>query len=156
MRISWRERASLSCCSGKQSGRLGSIGRRAATARNNFAHRPASPLASFRRLSAAAIYFLYTRFYSHCTLSLSVFLLFFFIIVLVVINSPQLPSFNMFSALRPSSRVGLRAVRWNSTTSSSVPPLLATLRSDLKVAMRAKDKSRYAGNGDLLLQLRPV
>jgi len=47
----------------------------------------------------------------------------------------------MFNAIRFSSRLGLRAVRWNST-SSSVPPLMVTLRSDLKNAMRAKDTPR--------------
>jgi hypothetical protein len=47
----------------------------------------------------------------------------------------------MFKAIRFSSRVGLRTVRWNST-SSSVPPLMAKLRSDLKDAMRAKDTPR--------------
>ncbi|OKL57129.1 hypothetical protein UA08_07485 [Talaromyces atroroseus] len=48
----------------------------------------------------------------------------------------------MFNSLRFSSRVGLRAVRWNSTSSIPVPPLMAKLRSDLKDAMRAKDVSR--------------
>ncbi|KAF3397498.1 Altered inheritance of mitochondria protein 41 [Talaromyces pinophilus] len=47
----------------------------------------------------------------------------------------------MFNAIRFSSRLGLRTVRWNST-SSSVPPLMAKLRSDLKDAMRAKDTPR--------------
>ncbi|EED20701.1 conserved hypothetical protein [Talaromyces stipitatus ATCC 10500] len=47
----------------------------------------------------------------------------------------------MFNAVRFSSRVGLRTVRWNST-SSSVPPLMVKLRSDLKDAMRAKDTPR--------------
>lgn len=35
----------------------------------------------------------------------------------------------------------MRQVRWNST--ASTPPLMATLRADLKTAMRAKDTARY-------------
>lgn len=59
----------------------------------------------------------------------------------------------MFNSLRFTSRLGLRAVRWNSTASSGSPPLMAHMRNDLKVAMRAKDTARY---GDLqLLLFRP-
>lgn len=35
----------------------------------------------------------------------------------------------------------LRQVRWNST--ATTPPMMATLRADLKTAMRAKDTARY-------------
>lgn len=49
----------------------------------------------------------------------------------------------MFSAIRFTSRVPLRSVRWNST-GPVLPPLMATMRNDLKTAMRAKDVSRYA------------
>lgn len=49
----------------------------------------------------------------------------------------------MFNSLRFTSRLGLRAVRWNSTASSGSPPLMAQMRNDLKVAMRAKDTARY-------------
>ncbi|PLB41843.1 uncharacterized protein BDW47DRAFT_98663 [Aspergillus candidus] len=48
----------------------------------------------------------------------------------------------MFNSLRFTSRLGLRAVRWNSTASSGSPPLMAHMRNDLKVAMRAKDTAR--------------
>lgn len=41
----------------------------------------------------------------------------------------------------------LRQVRWNST--ATVPPMMATLRADLKTAMRAKDTARY---GRILIQ----
>ncbi|KAJ5081328.1 hypothetical protein NUU61_009592 [Penicillium alfredii] len=39
-------------------------------------------------------------------------------------------------------RVPAGSLRWNSSTSPATPPLLATLRTDLKTAMRAKDTSR--------------
>ncbi|KAL4927320.1 uncharacterized protein BDV17DRAFT_131073 [Aspergillus undulatus] len=51
----------------------------------------------------------------------------------------------MLGALRQSTRLtrlGLYQARWNSTASPSVPPLMATLRTDLKTAMRAKDTDR--------------
>ncbi|RAH42792.1 uncharacterized protein BO66DRAFT_390561 [Aspergillus aculeatinus CBS 121060] len=49
----------------------------------------------------------------------------------------------MFPALRStSSRLGLRLVRWNSTDSPILPPLMTKLRTDLKTAMRAKDTPR--------------
>ncbi|KAJ5095059.1 hypothetical protein N7532_007350 [Penicillium argentinense] len=51
----------------------------------------------------------------------------------------------MFHSLRLSTRAPLRSmrmVRWNSTASPTTPPLMATLRTDLKTAMRAKDTSR--------------
>ena len=47
------------------------------------------------------------------------------------------------SSLRRVPRVNFRSIsgpRWNST--SATPPLLARIRDDLKVAMRAKDKAR--------------
>ncbi|PYH96528.1 GatB/YqeY domain-containing protein [Aspergillus ellipticus CBS 707.79] len=51
----------------------------------------------------------------------------------------------MFQSLRLTPRLGLglavRQVRWNSTA-PALPPLMATLRTDLKTAMRAKDKPR--------------
>ncbi|KAJ5080893.1 hypothetical protein N7456_013603 [Penicillium angulare] len=46
----------------------------------------------------------------------------------------------MFRALRFTSAAPLRQVRWNST--ATTPPLMATLRADLKTAMRAKDTAR--------------
>ncbi|KAJ5263867.1 hypothetical protein N7478_011472 [Penicillium angulare] len=46
----------------------------------------------------------------------------------------------MFRALRFTSSAPLRQVRWNST--ATTPPLMATLRADLKTAMRAKDTAR--------------
>ncbi|KAJ5577530.1 uncharacterized protein N7459_006494 [Penicillium hispanicum] len=48
----------------------------------------------------------------------------------------------MFQTIRFSARVPLRLVRWNSTTNPVMPPLMGTLRADLKTAMRAKDTSR--------------
>ncbi|KAH8691485.1 Yqey-like protein-domain-containing protein [Talaromyces proteolyticus] len=48
----------------------------------------------------------------------------------------------MLSTVRFSSRLGFRAIRWNSTTANSLPPLMAKFRSDLKTAMREKDKPR--------------
>ncbi|KAL4876667.1 hypothetical protein BJY04DRAFT_140043 [Aspergillus karnatakaensis] len=48
----------------------------------------------------------------------------------------------MFRVLRQTTRLGLYQARWNSTASSSTPPLMATLRTDLKTAMRAKDTDR--------------
>jgi hypothetical protein len=51
--------------------------------------------------------------------------------------------FNMFNTARFVSRVGLGPIRWNSTAATSLPPMMATLRSDLKQAMRAKDQARY-------------
>ncbi|RAL07212.1 uncharacterized protein BO97DRAFT_409165 [Aspergillus homomorphus CBS 101889] len=49
----------------------------------------------------------------------------------------------MFPALRTtSSRLGLRLVRWSSTDSPVLPPLITKLRTDLKTAMRAKDTPR--------------
>ncbi|KAJ5608557.1 hypothetical protein N7537_005176 [Penicillium hordei] len=47
----------------------------------------------------------------------------------------------MFQPFRFSSRLPARLVRWNST-SPALPPLMATLRTDLKTAMRAKDTTR--------------
>lgn len=52
-------------------------------------------------------------------------------------------SFIMFQAIRFTARVPLRSVRWSST-GTVLPPLMATMRNDLKTAMRAKDISRYA------------
>lgn len=49
----------------------------------------------------------------------------------------------MFSTARLVSRVGLGAIRWNSTAATSLPPMMTTLRSDLKQAMREKDQPRY-------------
>lgn len=49
-------------------------------------------------------------------------------------------SLTMFS-LRLPARLPLRAVRWNSSAPTT-PPLMAKIRSDLKVAMRAKDTAR--------------
>ncbi|GAQ05867.1 altered inheritance of mitochondria protein 41, mitochondrial [Aspergillus lentulus] len=48
----------------------------------------------------------------------------------------------MFRTLRSTSRLNLSPVRWNSTASPASPPLMARIRSDLKVAMRAKDTAR--------------
>ncbi|KAI9930227.1 hypothetical protein ASPWEDRAFT_100893 [Aspergillus wentii DTO 134E9] len=51
----------------------------------------------------------------------------------------------MFTPLRFTARLNLRPVRpvrWNSTASPATPPLMAKIRTDLKVAMRAKDKAR--------------
>ncbi|PKX90625.1 uncharacterized protein P174DRAFT_453563 [Aspergillus novofumigatus IBT 16806] len=48
----------------------------------------------------------------------------------------------MFRTLRSTSRLNLSPVRWNSTASPASPPLMAKIRSDLKVAMRAKDTTR--------------
>ncbi|KAJ5443470.1 uncharacterized protein N7458_007342 [Penicillium daleae] len=48
----------------------------------------------------------------------------------------------MFQSMRLSVRVPLRSVRWNSTAGPTLPPLMATLRNDLKTAMRAKDTHR--------------
>ncbi|OJJ55085.1 hypothetical protein ASPSYDRAFT_158889 [Aspergillus sydowii CBS 593.65] len=48
----------------------------------------------------------------------------------------------MLRALRLTTRLGLYQVRWNSTASPSLPPLMATLRTDLKTAMRSKDTDR--------------
>ncbi|KKK24868.1 hypothetical protein P175DRAFT_0535635 [Aspergillus ochraceoroseus IBT 24754] len=47
----------------------------------------------------------------------------------------------MFRSLRLAPRV-VRSARWNSTSSPTTPPLMATLRTDLKTAMRAKDTDR--------------
>ncbi|KAJ5787032.1 hypothetical protein N7457_002022 [Penicillium paradoxum] len=47
----------------------------------------------------------------------------------------------MFQSIRFSSRLPARLVRWNST-GPVLPPLMATLRTDLKTAMRAKDTTR--------------
>lgn len=55
--------------------------------------------------------------------------------------------FTMFTSLRLAPRLNnvLRpVVRWNSTASPASPPLMTKIRTDLKVAMRAKDTSRYA------------
>ncbi|EAW19651.1 uncharacterized protein NFIA_027250 [Aspergillus fischeri NRRL 181] len=48
----------------------------------------------------------------------------------------------MLRTLRSTSRLNLIPVRWNSTASPASPPLMARIRSDLKVAMRAKDTAR--------------
>ncbi|KAE8146955.1 hypothetical protein BDV25DRAFT_43095 [Aspergillus avenaceus] len=48
----------------------------------------------------------------------------------------------MFRPLRFAPRQHLCLVRWNSTGSPATPPLMAKIRSDLKVAMRAKDTAR--------------
>ncbi|KAJ5530208.1 hypothetical protein N7527_003601 [Penicillium freii] len=66
-------------------------------------------------------------------------------------NSPLIPqlslfllsklSVKMFQSIRFSSRLPARLVRWNST-GPVLPPLMATLRTDLKTAMRAKDTTR--------------
>ncbi|KAJ5320590.1 hypothetical protein PENANT_c033G04305 [Penicillium antarcticum] len=48
----------------------------------------------------------------------------------------------MFQSLRVSARIPARLVRWNSTATPVLPPLMATLRTDLKTAMRAKDTTR--------------
>ncbi|KAI9037430.1 uncharacterized protein KD926_000393 [Aspergillus affinis] len=48
----------------------------------------------------------------------------------------------MFRPLRFTPRVNLRPLRWNSTASPASPPLMGKIRTDLKVAMRAKDKDR--------------
>ncbi|KAL2217826.1 Yqey-like protein-domain-containing protein [Thermoascus aurantiacus ATCC 26904] len=48
----------------------------------------------------------------------------------------------MFAPLRFSTRLGLRAVRYNSTSAPATPPLMAKIRTDLKNAMRAKDTPR--------------
>jgi hypothetical protein len=47
----------------------------------------------------------------------------------------------MFQSIRVSARLPARLVRWNST-GPVLPPLMATLRTDLKTAMRAKDTTR--------------
>ncbi|KAJ6122655.1 hypothetical protein N7512_005120 [Penicillium capsulatum] len=47
----------------------------------------------------------------------------------------------MLNATRFCARVPLRSVRWNSTA-PVMPPLMNTLRTDLKAAMRAKDTTR--------------
>lgn len=51
----------------------------------------------------------------------------------------------MFKPLRLAPRLNVLrpVVRWNSTASPASPPLMAKIRTDLKVAMRAKDTSRY-------------
>ncbi|KAL6233288.1 hypothetical protein BDW75DRAFT_215612 [Aspergillus navahoensis] len=48
----------------------------------------------------------------------------------------------MLKVLRQTPRLCLYQARWNSTASPSLPPLLATLKADLKTAMRAKDTDR--------------
>ncbi|OGM50613.1 hypothetical protein ABOM_000584 [Aspergillus bombycis] len=48
----------------------------------------------------------------------------------------------MFRPQRLTARLSLCSVRWNSTSSPSTPPLMAKIRTDLKVAMRAKDTAR--------------
>ncbi|KAL4992710.1 hypothetical protein BDW68DRAFT_525 [Aspergillus falconensis] len=48
----------------------------------------------------------------------------------------------MLKVLRQMTRLGLYQARWNSTASPSLPPLLTTLKADLKTAMRAKDTDR--------------
>ncbi|EPS27248.1 hypothetical protein POX_e06223 [Penicillium oxalicum] len=48
----------------------------------------------------------------------------------------------MLQSMRLSLRVPLRSVRWNSTAGPTLPPLMTTLRNDLKTAMRAKDTHR--------------
>ncbi|KAL2867203.1 uncharacterized protein BJX67DRAFT_107816 [Aspergillus lucknowensis] len=48
----------------------------------------------------------------------------------------------MFRALRQTTRLGLHQARWNSTAGPTLPPMMATLRTDLKTAMRAKDTER--------------
>ncbi|KAL4818445.1 hypothetical protein BDW67DRAFT_183161 [Aspergillus spinulosporus] len=48
----------------------------------------------------------------------------------------------MLKVLRSATRLGFYQARWNSTASPSLPPLLATLKADLKTAMRAKDTDR--------------
>lgn len=48
----------------------------------------------------------------------------------------------MLRTLRSTSRLSLSPVRWNSTASPASPPLMTRIRSDLKVAMRAKDTAR--------------
>lgn len=51
---------------------------------------------------------------------------------------------NMFRPIRLSSRLSvLHPVRWNSTASPAMPPLMATFRQDLKDAMRAKNTPKY-------------
>lgn len=54
--------------------------------------------------------------------------------------------FTMFKPLRLAPRLNVLrpVVRWNSTASPASPPLMTKIRTDLKVAMRAKDTSRYA------------
>lgn len=49
----------------------------------------------------------------------------------------------MFQAIRFTARMPLRSVRWSST-GPVLPPLMTTMRNDLKTAMRAKDISRYS------------
>lgn len=51
--------------------------------------------------------------------------------------------FTMFQFTRYAlpARLPVRLVRWNST-GPVLPPLMATLRTDLKTAMRAKDTTR--------------
>ncbi|KAL4975269.1 hypothetical protein BDW66DRAFT_73313 [Aspergillus desertorum] len=48
----------------------------------------------------------------------------------------------MLKLMRQTTRLGLYQKRWNSTVIQSLPPLLATLKADLKTAMRAKDTDR--------------
>ncbi|CAI7650034.1 hypothetical protein N7533_008490 [Penicillium manginii] len=47
-----------------------------------------------------------------------------------------------FARLSARPLRSMRFVRWNSTASPATPPLMVTLRTDLKTAMRAKDTSR--------------
>lgn len=64
-------------------------------------------------------------------------------LLILSIELAILSIFIMFSLLRLSPRVPARtAVRWNSTAPAT-PPLMSTLRADLKTAMRAKDTARY-------------
>lgn len=49
--------------------------------------------------------------------------------------------FAMLRLSRFSARIPSYTVRWNST-GPTLPPLMSTLRTDLKTAMRAKDTSR--------------
>ncbi|RJE26857.1 hypothetical protein PHISCL_00769 [Aspergillus sclerotialis] len=52
----------------------------------------------------------------------------------------------MFNSLRITSRLPLRTLRWNSTVTGAkapqTPPLMQTMKSDLKTAMKAKDSVR--------------
>ncbi|KAG2414681.1 hypothetical protein HFD88_003872 [Aspergillus terreus] len=48
----------------------------------------------------------------------------------------------MFRPMRFPAPRSLRSVRWNSTSSPTMPPLMAKIRTDLKTAMRAKDTAR--------------
>ncbi|KAJ5466660.1 hypothetical protein N7539_009389 [Penicillium diatomitis] len=52
----------------------------------------------------------------------------------------------MLQSMRLSVRGPLRSVRWNSTAGPTLPPLMTTLRNDLKTAMRAKDTYRYGSS----------